>query len=265
MTPEQDGGFVVHIQAPRNVRDLALFTLVAAATLVVVDRLLWTPDTILVVWIGGGVVAGCCVVLPPRRWWLVLVPYAVTAAAAVHLIGMPWAMSAVAGLLELVSILAYVAVVRRHPSDRTGLGADLLWVSLGLTAADLLRELTDTGVRVAIDDFGTGYAGLSSFRSLPASIVKIDRVFIASMLGRREDLDLVHSIIDLAHRFGKRVVAEGVETQEEYEALRGMDCDLVQGWLTGRPVPFADVPLPHIPTDGHRRRERPTAGTGRHA
>jgi EAL domain-containing protein (putative c-di-GMP-specific phosphodiesterase class I) len=130
---------------------------------------------------------------------------------------------------------------------------------------DVLRELTDTGVRVAIDDFGTGYAGLSSFRSLPASIVKIDRVFIASMLGRREDLDLVHSIIDLAHRFGKRVVAEGVETQEEYEALRGMDCDLVQGWLTGRPVPFADVPLPHIPTQGLRRRERPAAGTGRHA
>jgi diguanylate cyclase (GGDEF)-like protein len=139
VTPEQDGGFAVQVQAPRNVRDLALFTLVAAATLVVIDRLLWTPDTILVVWIGGGVVAGCCLVLPPRRWWLVLLPYAVTAAAAVHLIGMQWALSAVAGLLELVSILAYVAVVRRHPSDRTGLGADLLWVSLGLTATAVTR------------------------------------------------------------------------------------------------------------------------------
>jgi EAL domain-containing protein (putative c-di-GMP-specific phosphodiesterase class I) len=55
-------------------------------------------------------------------------------------------------------------------------------------------------------------------------------MFVASELDRREDLDLVHAVIDLAHRFGKRVVAEGVGTQEEHEELQSLECDLVQGW-----------------------------------
>ncbi|MEI6620688.1 MAG: EAL domain-containing protein [Actinomycetes bacterium] len=105
----------------------------------------------------------------------------------------------------------------------------------------VLAELRELGVRLAIDDFGTGYSGLSSFLAVPSDVIKIDRSFVASMGKSRDDLDMLQSILLLIRRFGKKSVAEGVETPAQYAALSAMGCDLAQGFLISMPVPTTDV------------------------
>jgi diguanylate cyclase (GGDEF)-like protein len=98
----------------------------------------------------------------------------------------------------------------------------------------LLREFQSHGVSVSIDDFGTGYSSLSYLRTLPIDLLKIDRSFVKGL--PREGKEIVKAIISMAHSFGLEVVAEGVETWEQFALLRDIGCDLVQGYLTGRPV-----------------------------
>ncbi|CAM2196206.1 diguanylate cyclase [Paraburkholderia kururiensis] len=98
----------------------------------------------------------------------------------------------------------------------------------------LLREFQSNGVRVSIDDFGTGYSSLSYLRTLPIDQLKVDRSFVKGL--PREGREIVEAIISMAHSFGLEVVAEGVETWEQFALLRDIGCDLVQGYLTGRPV-----------------------------
>jgi EAL domain-containing protein (putative c-di-GMP-specific phosphodiesterase class I) len=104
----------------------------------------------------------------------------------------------------------------------------------------MLQRLVQSGLRLSIDDFGTGNATIDYLRYLPASEVKIDKTFISSMEGRKEDLLLVQSIIEMAHSLDRVVVAEGVETAMVLETLTKMKCDLVQGYHISRPVPFRD-------------------------
>lgn len=115
-------------------------------------------------------------------------------------------------------------------------------LTAGPVALAALEHLREAGMHVAIDDFGTGYAGLDAFRSLPADIVKIDMKFVSDMMRTPEDRELVRSMIDLIHRFGKVCIAEGVETAAQFQALGEMGCDVVQGYLIGRPMPFDEVP-----------------------
>ncbi|MEZ5557491.1 MAG: EAL domain-containing protein [Pseudomonadales bacterium] len=104
-------------------------------------------------------------------------------------------------------------------------------------AVDRLQALRDTGMRIAIDDFGTGYSSLSLLRRLPVQELKIDRSFVVGMREQPRDRVLVQAIIDLAHNFSMKVVAEGIEDDATAELLRGMGCDLLQGYLFGRPMP----------------------------
>ena len=115
-------------------------------------------------------------------------------------------------------------------------------LSAGRTAVETLTELRSLGLHVAIDDFGTGYAGLDSFRSVPADLVKVDRSFVDEMLRNDEDFELVRSMLDLIYRFGKLAVAEGVETKEQLDALGSMGCEYAQGFLLARPLPFDEFP-----------------------
>jgi EAL domain-containing protein (putative c-di-GMP-specific phosphodiesterase class I) len=105
------------------------------------------------------------------------------------------------------------------------------------TALDRIEELRSRGIRFSIDDFGTGYSSLSRLRSLPIDTLKIDRTFVAGVPGNRKDKELVQAVITIAHGFGQVVCAEGVESQEQLEFLRGAGCDLVQGYLFSPPVP----------------------------
>ena len=104
-----------------------------------------------------------------------------------------------------------------------------------------LAELRELGVQVAIDDFGTGYSSLAYLARLPVTTLKIDRTFVAAMLHDAGAMTLVQTMISLAHSLQLKVVAEGVETEEQSTALRAIRCDEMQGYLFGRPVPFAEL------------------------
>ena len=105
------------------------------------------------------------------------------------------------------------------------------------TAQANLSALRDLGVSIALDDFGTGYAGLSYLRTLPVTQIKIDRSFIDA-LGRSADATvIVENTISLAHGLGMTVVAEGIETEDQYQLLRALRCDFGQGYFLGRPAP----------------------------
>ncbi|MGM0520890.1 MAG: putative bifunctional diguanylate cyclase/phosphodiesterase [Pseudomonadota bacterium] len=104
-----------------------------------------------------------------------------------------------------------------------------------------LHTLREMGVRVAIDDFGTGFSSLSYLRHLPVDTLKIDRSFITHLPENRKDTAVVSGIIGLAHHLELTVVAEGVETREQHQALAALDCDVFQGYLLARPMPFSAV------------------------
>jgi EAL domain-containing protein (putative c-di-GMP-specific phosphodiesterase class I) len=104
-------------------------------------------------------------------------------------------------------------------------------------AMRVLNRLSAMGLTLAIDDFGTGYSSLSYLKRLPVNEVKIDKSFVLNMQEDENDAVIVRSIIDLARNLGLRVVAEGVETTDAWEALRGMGCDIAQGYYISRPLP----------------------------
>lgn len=100
-----------------------------------------------------------------------------------------------------------------------------------------LREIRDLGVHIALDDFGTGYSSLGYLSRLPIDTVKIDRVFIHNMTAKSEDTSIVTAILSLSRSLGLKVVAEGVETDEQARLLGLLRCDEMQGYLFSRPVP----------------------------
>jgi diguanylate cyclase (GGDEF)-like protein len=108
------------------------------------------------------------------------------------------------------------------------------------TAATLLG-LRRIGVRLALDDFGVGYSSLARLQEMPPDIVKIDRCFVAPLGRPGASTELLASMIDLAHRTGAMVIAEGVERPEELAELSRLGCDAVQGFLLGRPMPAAEA------------------------
>src|SRR6478752_5420274 len=103
-------------------------------------------------------------------------------------------------------------------------------------ALEVLAQLRSVGVRLALDDFGTGYSSLANLRDLAVERLKIDRSFTQSMASSHADAVIVASTVALAHELGLEVVAEGVETQEAWERLREMGCDLAQGYFLARPM-----------------------------
>lgn len=108
-------------------------------------------------------------------------------------------------------------------------------------AIDVLSALRELGAAISIDDFGTGNASIGYLASLPASEVKIDRSFVASICDNVRDEAIVRSIVDLAHDLELRVVAEGIETSAVMERLVALDCDAGQGFLISRPAPAAEL------------------------
>ncbi|MBU2955891.1 EAL domain-containing protein [Marinobacter sp. F3R08] len=103
-----------------------------------------------------------------------------------------------------------------------------------------LNDLRELGIRVAIDDFGTGYSSLSYLRKLPIDCLKIDRSFVSSVNSDPTAQAIARAITTVGHDVGLHVIAEGVETAEQFEFLKQIGCDSVQGYFTGRPVPSKD-------------------------
>jgi diguanylate cyclase (GGDEF)-like protein/PAS domain S-box-containing protein len=129
-------------------------------------------------------------------------------------------------------------------------GAQSSWLKMEITETALmaapeqsiktLQKLVDANINVAIDDFGTGYSSLSYLKSLPATSIKIDQSFIRNLMTSPEDRAVVKAVISMSHSLGKRVTAEGVETQEQLDFLIAHQCNYAQGYLFSRPLIAAD-------------------------
>jgi EAL domain-containing protein (putative c-di-GMP-specific phosphodiesterase class I) len=105
----------------------------------------------------------------------------------------------------------------------------------------VLDKLHSMGIRLSIDDFGTGYSSLAYLRQLPVSEIKIDRSFVLNMMASGDDAVIVRSTIDLGRNLGLQVVAEGVETEDGWQQLADLGCDVAQGYFLSRPVPAAEL------------------------
>lgn len=137
-------------------------------------------------------------------------------------------------------------LVSRLESITSRHGVDPRQLELEFTESTLMRHSDATrrhlaairqlGTSIAIDDFGTGYSNLASLRQMPATSLKIDQSFVRSIDASRHDAAIVRSVADLAHDLGFRVVVEGVETEQIYDAVLDMACDEVQGFHIARPL-----------------------------
>lgn len=158
--------------------------------------------------------------------------------------------SSTASLLLSVNVSAlqfadsrFVTSVRRI-LQRTGVNPSLLRLELteSVFLSDVeknilkMNELKELGVQVALDDFGTGYSSLQYLKRLPLDLLKLDSSFVRGLPENSEDVAITTTIIALAHSLGLRVVAEGVETEAQFNHLVELGCDLFQGYWLGRPL-----------------------------
>ncbi|KQS93958.1 MULTISPECIES: EAL domain-containing protein [unclassified Rhizobium] len=133
--------------------------------------------------------------------------------------------------------------------NRHGISANALELEVTETIAlhdndkslEVLTALRQTGVGIAFDDFGTGFASLSSLQRYPLTTLKIDRSFIANIINRPGDAAITKALIIMSKELGLDTIAEGVETEEQEQALRLLGCPSAQGYLYGRPVPAANL------------------------
>jgi EAL domain-containing protein (putative c-di-GMP-specific phosphodiesterase class I) len=140
----------------------------------------------------------------------------------------------------------FPAQVKRVISS-TGLSPGSVWLEItedtleqDREAADqALHQLHEIGVRLVVDDFGTGASSLASLKQFPFDAIKVDRAFIADLGRNRESDAICSAIIELAHSLGLCAIAEGVETMEQFAALRALGCELGQGHLFGPARPAA--------------------------
>ena len=104
-------------------------------------------------------------------------------------------------------------------------------------AIGIMRQLADLGITIAIDDFGVGQSSLTYLRRLPARELKIDQSFVRRLAENMEDRTIVRSIVELGHRLGFTVTAEGVEDRPSLDFLADVGCDLAQGYFIAKPMP----------------------------
>jgi len=141
-----------------------------------------------------------------------------------------------------------VAMVRRAMAE-TGINPATLCLEItesavmesGSATTAQLRALKSLGIRLAIDDFGTGFSSLAHLRRFPVDTLKIDGTFVAGLGHEPQDASIAAAVISLSHALGLDTVAEGIETEEQLTILRGLGCDLGQGYLFGRPAPIEET------------------------
>lgn len=108
--------------------------------------------------------------------------------------------------------------------------------------ANLIEDLTNQGINFALDDFGTGFSSLSYLKKLPIETIKIDRSFVNSMNDSKEDESIIENMIGLTKSLGRKVIAEGIETEQQGQKLHLMGCEYGQGYLISYPLPANEVP-----------------------
>ncbi len=110
-------------------------------------------------------------------------------------------------------------------------------------ASQILYQLKELGVKISIDDFGTGYSSLQYLQKFPIDYLKIDKSFIQNIVVNKDDYNIASTIIVMAHNLGLKVIAEGVETEEQVEILKGFRCEKAQGYYYSKPLPLDQLRL----------------------
>ncbi len=110
-------------------------------------------------------------------------------------------------------------------------------------ATKILRNLKSMGMKISIDDFGTGYSSLAYLKRFPINAVKIDRCFVSDITANPDDAAIAGAVVAMAHSLKLKVIAEGVETLEQLEFLRSLQCDEMQGYFVSKPVPAEEFRL----------------------
>jgi diguanylate cyclase (GGDEF)-like protein len=144
--------------------------------------------------------------------------------------------------LQLVTDVLALLEDARVPAGRLHLEVTETAMAFdGEMAGEVVRALSLLGISMSVDDFGTGFTVLSQLRTLAVSEIKVDRTFVTHVADNEQDQAIVASLIDLGHRLGFRVTAEGVETSEAAAWLTDAGCDHAQGYLWSRPTAWSDV------------------------
>jgi EAL domain-containing protein (putative c-di-GMP-specific phosphodiesterase class I) len=139
---------------------------------------------------------------------------------------------------RLVDYIADLLTTHGLPSQALELElTESTLLETGAQTAEVLQALKQLGVGLAIDDFGTGYSSLGYLKRLPITALKIDQSFVHDLVTDPDDRTLARTIVALGHGLGLKVVAEGVETEQQQHILLEQGCDLAQGYLFSRPLP----------------------------
>lgn len=140
---------------------------------------------------------------------------------------------------DLYEVIAAILQKTGFPGDHLELEiTESLFGPGSVDACTILEKLRRLGIELSIDDFGTAYSSLSRLKQLPLHTLKIDKSFVRDLGHDPDDEILVRTIIAMAHSLNLKVVAEGVETEQQYDYVKQYGCDTVQGYLFGRPVPY---------------------------
>jgi len=143
---------------------------------------------------------------------------------------------------QLPDLLAELLENANVPASalRAEITETVLMTNAGRTM-DVITRLSAMGIHLSIDDFGTGYSSLAYLKRLPVQEIKIDKSFVSDMATNENDAVIVRSTIDLGHNLGLKVVAEGVETQEAWDRLVDLGCDMAQGYFMALPMPASKL------------------------
>jgi EAL domain-containing protein (putative c-di-GMP-specific phosphodiesterase class I) len=145
---------------------------------------------------------------------------------------------------DMGSIVAAALAAHQFPAERLELElTESALMEREDDAVDTLIRLRAHGVRLAIDDFGTGYSSLAHLKRFPIDVLKIDRGFVEDIPDGQGDSEIAATIIAMGHTLGFKVLAEGVETDEQLAFLRERGCDLYQGYLRSAAVPAEEFEL----------------------
>lgn len=146
------------------------------------------------------------------------------------------------GQIDLAETVIDIVATAGLAADRLELEiTESVLISHGEHILKTLNKLKDHGINISLDDFGTGYSSLSYLRRYPFNKIKVDRSFVQS-LGQDAEADIItRAIVALGHNLRLVVTAEGVETSEQLAFLDAENCDQVQGYLIGRPVPASQI------------------------
>jgi diguanylate cyclase (GGDEF)-like protein len=142
-------------------------------------------------------------------------------------------------IVEIDFVEKIVEILNKNELDASCLKLELmerLILENSAYISTILLKLNELGIKVQIDDFGTGYSLLGYLHTLPIDTLKINRAFISRLGNNDEGSEIVQTIMTMAHGFGMKVVAEGVETDEQLSKLKLMDCEYVQGFLIAKPI-----------------------------